>query len=266
MIGYRTLASGLRGPEGPVAMADGSVAIVESMASQVTLIAASGTTSVLAPTGGGPNGMARDADGTLLVANNGGIGHPTKQAGALQRCRDGATSVVVGGLDAPNDVCLGADGAVWFTDPRDNWYQAQLRPGRVFRWDGELTLVHEGLDYPNGIGFCPDGLLVVAESRTGWLHRLEHGALRRWLHCGDGAPDGFCFDTAGNCYVCCFDTQAIYVFDGEGTLVRSLRTETGTMPTNCALAPDGSLVVTESAGGRVLAFDIGADALAALGA
>jgi gluconolactonase len=263
---FRTIATGLRSPEGPVVLADGSVAVVESMASRVSRITPDGDVGVIAVTGDGPNGLASDAAGALFVANNGGLGHPRKHAGALQRIGpDGAVSVVVGGLDAPNDVCVAADGSVWFTDPRDSWFDAELRPGRVHRWQGTDEVAHEGLDYPNGLGFDPDGVLVVAESRTGWLHHLVGGASEPWVRCPEGAPDGFCFSSDGLCVVCCFDVASIFVVQ-DGVVVDRLRTEDGTWPTNCALTPNGTLVVTESAQGRLLAFDLGLTPLMELAA
>src|SRR5207302_2231535 len=70
---FRTLAEGLQFPEGPVALADGSVLLVEIAAGTLTRIAADGTRSVAANTGGGPNGAAVGPDGKGYVANNGGF-------------------------------------------------------------------------------------------------------------------------------------------------------------------------------------------------
>ena len=58
MSGLTTIASGLRFPEGPVAMPDGSVILVEIAAGRVTRIRADGSTETVAETGGGPNGAA----------------------------------------------------------------------------------------------------------------------------------------------------------------------------------------------------------------
>src|SRR2546430_144230 len=70
---FRTLAEGLQFPEGPVALADGSVLLVEIAAGTLTRIAPDGTKSVVARTGGGPNGAAIGPDGKCYVANNGGF-------------------------------------------------------------------------------------------------------------------------------------------------------------------------------------------------
>jgi gluconolactonase len=261
----RVLATGLAFPEGPLVLPDGDVAVVGD--GVVVRVGADGATSVLAVVGGGPNGLALEADGPILVANNGGIGKgEAKVPGSVQRVRpDGSVEVLVDGLDAPNDICVGHDGTIWFTDPRDNWYLEKLRPGRVYRIDGAgCALVHEGLDYPNGIGFDGEGRLVVAESRTGRLHHVTpdgHAAV--WATCPEGAPDGFCFDAKGRAYVCCFDVGAVFVLDPDGTVVDRIEAGPDTWTTNCAIAPDGSLLVTESKQGRLLAFDLGLEPLVA---
>src|SRR2546423_14708737 len=70
---FRTLAEGLQFPEGPVALADGSVLLVEIADGTLTRIAPDGTKRVVATTGGGPNGAAIGPDGRCYVANNGGF-------------------------------------------------------------------------------------------------------------------------------------------------------------------------------------------------
>src|SRR5947207_8712585 len=70
--GLRVLAAGLRFPEGPVSMADGSVLVVEMAGGTLTRIAPDGAVDRIAELGGGPNGAATGADGAVYVANNGG--------------------------------------------------------------------------------------------------------------------------------------------------------------------------------------------------
>ena len=54
----RDVATGLRFPEGPIALADGSFLVVGIEAGRVSRISADGVVSTLADTGGGPNGAA----------------------------------------------------------------------------------------------------------------------------------------------------------------------------------------------------------------
>ena len=63
MTDITQIATGLRFPEGPVAMADGSVLLVEIERGTLTRVHADGRTDVVAETGGGPNGAAIGPDG-----------------------------------------------------------------------------------------------------------------------------------------------------------------------------------------------------------
>ena len=60
-------------PEGPIALPDGSVLLVEIKRGTLTRIGADGRASVVAKTGGGPNGAALGPDGKVYVCNNGGF-------------------------------------------------------------------------------------------------------------------------------------------------------------------------------------------------
>src|SRR6187549_2674514 len=74
MTVWETIASGLRFPEGPVAMADGSVLVVEIAAGRITRVTPDGSKQTVAEPGGGPNGLAIGPDGLLYICNNGGFG------------------------------------------------------------------------------------------------------------------------------------------------------------------------------------------------
>ncbi len=143
----KPLAEGLEFPEGPVAMPDGSVVVVEMRAGRLTRIDAKGGKSVVATTGGGPNGQALGHGGKLYVCNNGGVkwlqrhgefialGHEEPdysggrieivdpETGRVERLYDQCDGRPLG---APNDLVFDADGNFWFTDP-----------GRSRRWDKE---------------------------------------------------------------------------------------------------------------------------------
>ena len=69
----RVVATGLRFPEGPVVLADGSIALVEIARGTVSRVTQDGIVSIIADLGGGPNGLALGPDGNLFVCNNGGF-------------------------------------------------------------------------------------------------------------------------------------------------------------------------------------------------
>src|SRR3989475_12964667 len=69
----REITSGLQFPEGPVALADGGVLVVEIKRGTLTRVAPDGKQTIVARTGGGPNGAAVGPDGKGYVCNNGGF-------------------------------------------------------------------------------------------------------------------------------------------------------------------------------------------------
>jgi hypothetical protein len=75
------LASGLQFPEGPVAMPDGSVVLVEMFGPRITRVQPDGSTETVAEIAGGPNGLAAGVDGALYLCNNGGCFTPVDLEG-----------------------------------------------------------------------------------------------------------------------------------------------------------------------------------------
>src|SRR5262245_66054109 len=66
------VASGLKFPEGPVALDDGSVLVVELGGGCITRVRPDGSKETVASPGGSPNGAAIGPDGALYVCNSGG--------------------------------------------------------------------------------------------------------------------------------------------------------------------------------------------------
>ena len=73
MQNFTEIANGLRFPEGPIAMPDGSVIVVEIEAGRITRCWGDNRKEVIATPGGGPNGLALGPDGMLYLCNNGGF-------------------------------------------------------------------------------------------------------------------------------------------------------------------------------------------------
>ncbi|MEZ5265285.1 MAG: SMP-30/gluconolactonase/LRE family protein [Acidimicrobiales bacterium] len=180
-----TMAEGLQFPEGPVAMADGSVLVVEIRRGTLSRCMPDGTVEVVADCGGGPNGAAIGPDGKVYVTNNGGFawvdGMPTTQSddyrtGSIQRVHlaTGAVETLYtdcGGfpLRGPNDLVFDHTGGFWFTDPGKRRARDRDRGGLYYaRADGsEIREVIYPLNHPNGVGLSPAGDRVyVAETET----------------------------------------------------------------------------------------------------
>ena len=130
------VASGLRFPEGPVAMPDGSIVLVEIERRTLSRVTPDGTIQVIAALGGGPNGAAMGPGGRIYVTNNGGlkfIERPGRLFPVMQAddYTGGSIQVVdpVSGrvetlydscngrrLCGPNDLVFDRAGGFWFTD------------------------------------------------------------------------------------------------------------------------------------------------------
>jgi len=195
---FRTLAEGLQFPEGPVALGDGSVLLVEIAGGTLTRIAADGTKSVVARTGGGPNGAALGPGRTCIIANNGGFewhregGHirPLTQArdyagGRIERVdlKTGSVECLYRAcgevpLKGPNDLVFDSHGGFYFTDlgkrrPRE------MDIGAVYYAAADGSSIREvayPMVTPNGVGLSPDGtILYVAETEAArlWAFPIE---------------------------------------------------------------------------------------------
>ena len=83
MIEMDVVAEDLWFPEGPIAMADGSVLLVEIRRQTLTRVHPDGSTEIVANFDGGPNGAAIGPDGACYVVNNGGFAYVKHEDGTL---------------------------------------------------------------------------------------------------------------------------------------------------------------------------------------
>lgn len=200
MTGIREVAAGLRFPEGPVALGDGSLLVVEIAGERLSRITPEGRVQEIARIPGGPNGAALGPDGAVYVCNNGGAFHyvevdgllfpgptpPTHRGGAIERVDLASGRVETlytecNGIPlcAPNDLVFDDAGGFWFTDhgALADHHRRRVVTGVFYaRADGsEIREVIFPLDAPNGIGLSPDKkTLYVAETFTGrlWAFRI----------------------------------------------------------------------------------------------
>ena len=192
-VRMRPVASGLRFPEGPIVLRDGSVLLVEIQRGTLTRVTPGGRVSVVAELGGGPNGAAIGPDGAVYVCNNGGFewedrdgitapGHQPAEyiGGRIQRVvldgpeagrvTDLYTECEGRPLRGPNDIVFDADGGFWFTDlGKGRERERDTGALHYARADGSsITEVVHPLVQPNGVGLSPDGSRVyVAETGPG---------------------------------------------------------------------------------------------------
>jgi gluconolactonase len=189
------------------------------------------------------NGLTYDAELNLIVCE-----HATS---SLVRERpDGRREVLASHykgqeLNSPNDVCVGPDGSIYFTDP---WYgrmpvygierPRQLGFQGVYRiapggGEPELMVDRDLFSQPNGICFSPDERLIYVNdteqatirvfdiSTTGTLMspRLFASDIRSELE--PGRPDGMKCDMHGN--VWCTGPGGVWVYSPAGELLGKVR-------------------------------------------
>jgi len=207
LANVRLVASGIGFPEGPIAMPDGSVILVEIKRGTLSRVTPDGAIEVIADLGGGPNGAAIGPDGAVYVCNNGGFewqevmgftlpGHqPVDYSGGRIERVDLATGDVTvlytecGGhpLRGPNDLVFDAGGGMWFTDHGKIRDRERDHGGIYYALaDGSaITEVIFPAEAPNGIGLSPEGsTLYYAETYTGRVYQ------RRVVGPGQLAPAG----------------------------------------------------------------------------
>lgn len=290
----REISAGLRFPEGPIALPDGSFLVVEIERGTLTRIEADGHKEVVAHTGGGPNGAAIGPDGKCYVCNNGGFEwhedeqglRPVLQArdysgGRIERIdlQSGQVEVLYThagdiALKGPNDIVFDAHGGFWFTDLGKVRRDEQDR-GRVFyaRADGSncREVIHPML-MPNGIGLSADGSrLYVAETESCRLWEFlvtAAGEIAKaaWPspHGGDllAGPGGYqrfdslAVDGQGNVCVATLINGGITVVSADGAAVEHLPMPDLYTTNICFGGPElGVAYITLSMSGRLVAVD-----------
>jgi gluconolactonase len=133
-------------------------------------------------------------------------------------------------FNSPNDVTVGPDGALYFTDPTLDLVKGE-KPELPFKGvyrlsqNGEPTLLIRDMAQPNGLAFSPDGKYLYVDDtslKTIWryaFHRdgtVSDGVLFAEEKSGDelGVPDGMKVDRKGNLYVT--GPGGIWVWNSQG--------------------------------------------------
>jgi gluconolactonase len=254
----REIASGLRFPEGPVWMDDGSILLVEVAAGTLTRIRQDGSRHVVADLGGGPNGAALGPDGAAYVCNNGGIAWFTSkgflrpgnqsedysggriervdlETGRVERVYE---EVQGGPLRGPNDLVFDAGGGFYFTDIGKSRAHESDHGGIYFgHADGRpAQTVAYPLLTPNGIALSPDDNTLYYAETVGarlWAFDLDGPGRPRKAEfpSPQGARllaaspsgryqrfDSMAVDALGNLYVASLYDPAILVISPDGVL------------------------------------------------
>ena len=291
-LNAREVGRGLLFPEGPVAMPDGTVVLVEIARGTLSRVHRDGRVEVIAAPGGGPNGAAIGPDGQCYICNNGGFEWHVEKDGyrrPVSRANDysggriervdlasGRVEVLYTECDGvalkgPNDIVFDGRGGFWFTD-LGKVYGRQMDRGAVYYARADGSLIREAIFpmvTPNGIGLSPDGkTLYVVETEPARLWAFDivgEGELRKlpWPspHGGRlvaGLPgyqrfDSMAVEAGGNICVATLITGGVSVISPQGEWLEFHRAGEAYC-TNIAFGGEGlrKAYITLSGYGRLL--------------
>jgi gluconolactonase len=274
----RIVTDGLRFPEGPVAMPDGSVILTEIAPGRITRVAPDGSKTTIAEPGGGPNGLAIGPDDMLYCCNNGGFEYveangmlaPHGIAHDYSGGRIERIDIATGNVDVlyksgdfgctlrgPNDLVFDNHGGFWFTDHGKVDYARRCHDiVGIFYAKADGSHLEEVIFpsfNPNGIGLSPDGtMLYAAETYTCRLMAFrvtEPGKVD--LAAGVGGPgiplyrpagykffDSLGVEESGNICVATIGECGISVISPAGELVEFVPTDDVFTTNICWGGPD----------------------------
>ncbi len=217
------LAGGFSFTEGPAADGAGNVYFTDQPNDRIMVWSSEDILSTWMQPSGRSNGLMFDKNGNLVACadekNQLWEISPDRKIRALISDFEGRL------LNGPNDVWVGNDNSLYFTDPyyqRSYWDRNGMeQPGKyVYRVSpdrAEVQIVEDRLTQPNGITGSPDGeTLYIADIGDGktYSYRIsENGLLaERRLFCEMGS-DGMTVDLRGNLYL---TGDGVTIFSPEG--------------------------------------------------
>jgi len=195
----------------------------------------SGETHVYRAPSNYSNGNTVDRQGRLVTCEHG-------RRRVTRTEHDGSVTVIADNhegrrLNSPNDVVVGSDGAIWFTDPSYGiesdyeGYRAESEIGgchvyRVAPEGGPPQIVGDDFDHPNGLAFSLDErVLYVSDTGVspGHIRSFEVGrdgtlsGGEVFAECTAGGFDGFRLDVDGRLWAAAAD--GIHCLEPDGTLI-----------------------------------------------
>jgi gluconolactonase len=251
------LYTGARWAEGPVWFGDGRYLLFSDIPNNRMLrwLEDTGEVTVFRSPSNYSNGNTRDRQGRLLTCE-----HDSRRVTRTEH--DGTITTLLDHyqnkpLNAPNDLTVHSDGAIWFTDPgygiMSNYegHKATFElPANVYRLDPntrEATVIVGDLDKPNGICFSPDEkkcyIVDTGEAKHAGdprpirVYDVENGVRlkngRMFANLAPGSSDGIRCDVDGNVWSAAGwgseSFNGVHVFAPDGVLIGKIH-----LPESCA--------------------------------
>ena len=238
------IKSGFTGTEGPIGLPDGSLIFTETQANRITRIDANNQTSTFLENTNGANGLAFDAKGRLISVQTTpgktliGVLYPKGQEATLSDNFDGKP------FGRPNDLVVGKNGGVYFSEPGPNATPGQPPPAPPLSPavyyippGGKAIRIAEGIARPNGIMLSADektlyvndtngeyilAFDVKADGSVGNRRNFAKYPTVNKTPAGtfNSGADGFALDNAGRLYV--VSIGGVHVFSPKGDLLGTI--------------------------------------------
>lgn len=243
-----TLATGFGFTEGPVWDKSGYIWVSDEVLNKLFKVYPDGRKEETIALGD-PDGNTYDKEHRLIVT-------ASVLRSIIRMSPDGKTYTTLADrydgkrFNSPNDVVLGPDGALYFTDPTLDLVKGEKQETPfqgVYRLDanGKVTLLTKDLSQPNGLAFSPDGKLLYiddSEQKNIRVYRFHSDGTitdgKIFANEDDGTkggvPDGIRIDKNGNLFV--VGPRGIWVWSPAGVHLGTI--ELPEQPANLAWGGD----------------------------
>ena len=231
----KTLAAGFGFTEGPVWDPAGFLWVSDEEKNEIVKVYDDGHVESMVP--------LVDPDGSTYIKDHRLLSTASGLRAIIQLSADGNSFDTVVDhykgkkLNTPNDIVMGPDGALYFTDPvidmTPEQKQDQELPPSVYRLapDNALTLLTDELKAPNGLAFSPNGKYLYIdddEKRNVRRYSFRKGAISNGIDFGDmkdseshGVPDGMKLDRKGHLFVS--GPNGIWVWNSKGVHIGTVQ-------------------------------------------
>jgi gluconolactonase len=222
-----TVATGFGFTEGPLWDSAGFLYVSDETINKVYRVRGDGTKEPMIDLGD-PDGNTFDTHGRLIDC-------ASVLRALIAISPDGRYTTLADRYDghrfnSPNDVVVGPDGALYFTDPTLDLPKGQQQETPfqgIYRLDstGNVQLLAKDMVQPNGLAFSPDGKRLYVDDTQQQDIRVYDVAANGTLTNGrlfgdeagprsDGLPDGMKVDQQGNLFVT--GPRGVWVWDASG--------------------------------------------------